>query len=276
MRKMLAYTFLQLLVAFSHFVAKSKSNPPDNLAEEKLMKHLLKDYNPLTRPSKLVAVGCVANLREIIEIDEQKQIMSSGFLLEHGWPDDRLRWNKNEYNNLQTLVISARKIWVPDTIIQNIVASNGFITNSDDLNVIVSSDGWCHFNIPVYSVKTKCALNFKNFPFDEQTCSVTILSGSLASHRIQYYSPFKEVFFHHEYTPNSKWILSNNSIETFPYPFINFNEGFSFSAFKFNLNLTRNSKIFMKNTIMPFYIINAITIACFLLPYGQQISFCKY
>lgn len=270
------YKSLQLFIAFLSLVPNmTNSSPPNNWAEEKLMKDLLANYNPLTRPRSWLTVAFAMRLREIVEIDEKNQLMSLGFQLDHGWTEDRLKWNKSKYANVETLLIPAKKLWIPDIYIQNIVTSNGFLFNMDGLTISVFHEGWCHISIPVYSVKTTCALNFENFPFDEQICSVIFQSWSQASHRLNFYSAFAKMLFHKAYIPNPKWNLSNSSIKIFPFATTNSNEGWSFFAFRYDLYLSRNSQNFMTNTIMPFYIINAITFTGFLLPYSQQIIFCK-
>lgn len=255
-------------------IAKSTSNPPDPFAEEYLVREQLKGYNTLRKPDAYIGVGLVINLREIQELDEKNQIMTSTFLMQSGWWDSRFKWNPDIFNNLRTIIIPAKRMWYPDLFIDNIVGSNGFVANSDDLTITIDNESFCILQIPLNSVKTKCPMNLLNYPFDKQICSITFRTYSHAANRLYFYDPYGEVSLD-EYKSNPKWILSNTSIKIIETTATNIAEQFPYSVFQIELHLTRNSNDFMKNVIAPFYIINAVAIICFLLPYSQQIICCK-
>lgn len=272
------YSFKAFSCFLALFLLMYKSSCTTVSHDEQLLKDLFEDYNPFTRPEKVTnPVGTVIRLREIIDIDEQNQIMTSAFTLEHGWWDSRFKWNLSNYNNVDNILVPAKKVWIPDTYINNIVDSDGFVFNQDSLTVFIKDIGWCHIHVPLYSVKTSCALNFKNYPFDSQKCGVEFRPWSLPNNLVNLYDPYglKKVFLEN-FTPNLKWTLTDTSVESFNVPNVNPFEDEDHSVFKFEVHLTRNSNSFMASVIAPFYLINAATIICFFLPYPQQIICCNH
>lgn len=91
--------------------------------EQRLLEKLLADYNPAARPvynaSKVVLVKFGITLAQISDMDEVNQVLTTSVWLEQEWQDERLIWDPNEYNGLETLRMPCDKIWLPDIVLYN-------------------------------------------------------------------------------------------------------------------------------------------------------------
>ena len=80
-------------------------------AENDLKEKLFKKYNKQTRPSDSVGVKFSLYLNQIVDLIEQEQMFIINAYLDHGWVDERLRWDPNEHANITLLRIESHLLW---------------------------------------------------------------------------------------------------------------------------------------------------------------------
>ncbi|XP_078581884.1 neuronal acetylcholine receptor subunit beta-3-like [Branchiostoma floridae x Branchiostoma japonicum] len=128
-----------------------------------LKSHLLLNYDPGLRPvtdvthQTTVEVGI--DFRQVIEIDEKNQIMTSVVWLRQYWYDEALVWNSTNFWGISYINIPSNEVWLPDTVLYNSVGNdhNQLMTNG-----VINSAGYvtwmapCVFrsscNIDIYDV----------------------------------------------------------------------------------------------------------------------------
>lgn len=91
--------------------------------EQKLLQKILKDYDTAARPvfnaSHVITVKFGLTLIQLADMDEVNQVLTTSVWLEQEWQDERLIWDPNEYNGLETLRMPCDKIWLPDIVLYN-------------------------------------------------------------------------------------------------------------------------------------------------------------
>lgn len=84
--------------------------------EQLLIGRLLRYYDPASRPvfnaSKPVIIKFGLSFIQICDMDERNQILTTNVWLEQEWLDERLEWNKSDYNNLDKIRVPCNRIWV--------------------------------------------------------------------------------------------------------------------------------------------------------------------
>ncbi len=88
------------------------------------------------------------------------------------WKDDRLKWDKSQYGDVDTVHVAPEKVWKADLRVFNALEHEDY----ESTNVIVKSSGWI-FWIPPVTFHTSCDFNYKYWPWDEQMCQVRIYSS---------------------------------------------------------------------------------------------------
>ncbi|VVC36085.1 Hypothetical protein CINCED_3A019182 [Cinara cedri] len=137
--------------------------------EYNLRKHIFKDYDkvviPATRGSFLKV-----NMRMMIknaELDYEKSqmILSTWFIA--NWNDDRLIWDPEQYEQVNSIIVDHREIWHPD-----VMAFNNVDANMEDdrtrVNSVVNNTGSVIWVEPVqYNIH--CQTDTTHWPHDTQT-----------------------------------------------------------------------------------------------------------
>ncbi|CAF0940104.1 unnamed protein product [Brachionus calyciflorus] len=221
-------------------------------------------------PELNVNLEITLNLRKIVGLDEKNKIMSSDVYVAQKWVDKRLRWNVSQYENINHIVIQAKKIWLPDLAVLNTVEGDGIFKVTDSNYAIVFPNGTVYLILSANGLKTKCNINAYKFPFDVQTCSITIGSWTMSKYDIE--------------INDDKESLKLNDVLSSSWDFLDWdsdvaesNERFHFDNYisndvKFYLKLRRRPLYFMVNGVLPCLVLNLITALAFFIPFASQVS----
>ncbi|KAK6022912.1 hypothetical protein OSTOST_11373, partial [Ostertagia ostertagi] len=91
--------------------------------EQKLLYHLMKDYEKSVRPvrnaSHTVTVRLGMTMTNIFDMDERNQVLTINVWLDQEWNDELLRWNPDDFGGIQSLRIPCDMIWLPDIVLYN-------------------------------------------------------------------------------------------------------------------------------------------------------------
>ena len=78
-------------------------------------------------------------------------------------------------------MIRASNLWLPDLAIVNGADSSKFLSTPASTYAVVSHEGTVHVVYSLTSVKTKCELSVRYFPFDKQSCAISLSSWTLSA-----------------------------------------------------------------------------------------------
>jgi hypothetical protein len=249
--------------------------PASQLAEQTLITSLLKGYNKNIRPDDQVSVDITASLQQIVNMDEKQQIMTSSSFISQTWYDDRLSWTPNASNNIEVVMLPVKSLWIPDTMVLNSADGNGYLTVSDYSLASVDYTGQVYMILPALTIRTRCEVFVRKFPFDKQVCSINLTSWSQGSNRIIYTENGSLDFDTSAYSEHALWKLDRTDIiiieaeDRAPFEYT------ENAVISLQLYLQRKPLFFIMNGIFACWILNFVTLLSYALPFASQISLCK-
>eukprot|EP00794_Sanderia_malayensis_P013706 gene13706-15135_t len=246
-------------------------------AEMRLLNHIFNGYNPEARPvfrdADAVNVTLGLTISQIIDVDEKNQIFTVSVFMRQSWFNPVLAWNKTQFNNISSINVRPKKLWLPDIVLYNNADSDiTFGGNFDRLNtrVILSHTGKNAWLGPVI-IKSKCSIDVTNFPFDQQSCSLKFGSWTYDGFRLDLLKEADSAELS-KYLPNAEWKLVavpavRNEVKYFcciePYPDVTY-----------TFIIKRRSLFYLTNLIFPMVLMSVLTMLSFLLPAesGERVS----
>ena len=137
------------------------------------------------------------------------------------------------------------------------------LSSDDDLPIglIVNSSGSIFFSQPT-TIRSACALNVADFPFDDQTCQLTFGSWTMDSSLVML-DLRKEGIDMTQFVKNSKWDVLQISPEVRMHD--NFQDN-DFSLVVYTIMVRRKSLFFIVNYLIPSVVILALSLLLFLIP----------
>ncbi|XP_069108329.1 neuronal acetylcholine receptor subunit alpha-3-like [Argopecten irradians] len=237
-----------------------------------LLQHLFvnESYNKRVRPtlnqSKSTEVEIEFNLVSLVDIDEVKGKMATTVFLYITWKDDYLTWSPASYGGIEEINIPQTDIWKPD-----IAVTNGYLKmmglGNDFILTTVNNDGHVVW-IPYEVFETKCSIDVSSFPFDEQTCNITLSEWSSDSIELGF-KVGRNAINLESYQDHSEWELLSNAADSR----ISFASG---SVVSYSFTIKRKPDYYMYNIVAPVMLLSFLAVFTFALPVecGEKIGFC--
>ncbi|KAL3288189.1 hypothetical protein HHI36_002639 [Cryptolaemus montrouzieri] len=140
---------------------------------ERLRKDLLTNYNPYVRPVKNHSDDTIIQFNPMIYnivFDDRYSILDSYGYAVIEWNDEKLVWNKSDYNGIEEMRVNTIDIWKPNLILYNSVNPDLPIFGADAL--IVMHTGKIKW-YPKLLLKSWCGGDdYGNWPKDILTCDI--------------------------------------------------------------------------------------------------------
>ena len=264
--------FLTLVIFFFNIDVSSLLESFD----DDIINDLLKTYNKDVRPESTVNVDFQLSYRQLVSLDEKSQILTSNLYLYANWVDGRLKWDPTKFSNLDEIVISAAKLWLPDFAVINAAGTEVFITINDSNLAIVTSEGDVFLTISVSGLRTRCKVNVRKFPFDSQNCQIMIGSWQLDTTRIDFSSDDSKIALD-DYVQSAVWILNNVTVKTTNTTSRYRTKDLVNEDVVFNIFIKRRPLYYIA-TFIPCFVLNVATLLAFFVSNAivVQVNLCKY
>ncbi|XP_026059840.1 neuronal acetylcholine receptor subunit beta-2 [Carassius auratus] len=242
-------------------------------AEERLVDFLLgpERYNKLIRPavnkSQQVTIGIKVSLAQLISVNEREQIMTTNVWLTQEWNDYRLVWDPNEYEGIKKLRIPSRHIWLPDIVLYN--NADGVYEVSFYCNAVVSNTGDI-FWLPPAIYKSACAIEVRNFPFDQQNCTLKFRSWTYDRTELDLVLT-SDFASRDDYTPSGEWDIVSLPGRKNEDP-----NDHTYLDVTYDFVIRRKPLFYTINLIIPCVLITSLAILVFYLPSdcGEKMTLC--
>ncbi|KAL8566509.1 hypothetical protein ACOMHN_012327 [Nucella lapillus] len=208
-------------------------------------------------PSSTSTVVLGIALRQLQQLDEPKQILSTNLWLRVMWSECRLVWNADRWN-ISRLIVPYASIWTPDlTLYDN--ADSG-MSGLQGYRLSITSKGEVLQQVPVV-LNSLCQLDVSRFPFDTQTCNLTF--GSWAYHGLELNLTSSEHAVDlSSYVTHGEWeVLSFTAVRIEPYF-----SGLPYPQVVFTLVLRRRHLFYIFSMMFPCALIQLMASLAFLLP----------
>ncbi|CAH8679477.1 unnamed protein product [Schistosoma rodhaini] len=237
--------------------------------EKRLIKRLLNKYQaagitgrPVKHTSEKVLVEMSLSLIQILDLDEKNQVLTTSVWLNYRWTDHILKWNPENYSQIQEVRVPYRHIWTPDIVLYNYADER--LKEMRDAMVIVQHTGELTW-IPPAIFKSSCKIDIKSFPFDEQTCHLKFGSWTYDGNKLDvtFINNEAQVLLS-DYTESNEWEViarpALRNVKSYPccpefYPDLTF-----------FLFLRRNAAFFSYILVLPCVLLASLTLVIFWLP----------
>ncbi|XP_061188673.1 neuronal acetylcholine receptor subunit alpha-10-like [Saccostrea echinata] len=236
-----------------------------------LVDDLFQNYHTHVRPvcalNLPVQVRLGIAIRQIVDLNEPRQIIEINAWIRLRWNDCHLRWNASKYG-IDHLVVPYSTVWVPDVTLYDNVDSQ--LLGLKDYRPAIYSDGSMVYNFPTI-ISSLCKVDVTYFPFDKQVCRLQF--GSWAHHGLELNisglsneadltSFVDSVEWEVTSVPMTRKVLYYNCCPE-PYPDVTF-----------YLNMRRKPLFYLMNLVFPCVLISTVACLGFILPpdSGEKVS----
>lgn len=250
-----------------YFDCKGASVVPQTMSTtKKLRRKLLKNYDPYSVPvqddNKLM-IDTTIKLH-YINLDPKKSLMKTHGKFNFTWHDYRIKWNPAEFDNISSLNLLHREIWLPEfTLVNSLDMTSSPMGKSVTRITYNGLVSWT----PDAEMVTWCYLDLKEWPFDKQFCNVSL---GLYSHPESVHISLSKVMPELS-LKNLEWTIISVTGETStiinPWE-LNKTEDFteSHKAFMLNVTLKRQSQMHVWSFFVPIIATVFIIVGSFWLP----------
>ncbi|XP_053487918.1 neuronal acetylcholine receptor subunit beta-2-like [Ictalurus furcatus] len=241
--------------------------------EERLINNLLSPerYNKLIRPavnkSQQVTIAIQVSLAQLISVNEREQIMTTNCWLTQVWNDYRLMWNPDEYEGVMKVRLPSQHIWLPDIVLYN--NADGTYEVSFYSNAVVSSNGEVAW-LPPAIYKSACKIEVRNFPFDQQNCTLKFRSWTYDHTEIDLVL-LSDFASRDDFKPSGEWDIVSLPGRKNEDP-----DDFTYLDITYDFIIRRKPLFYTINLIVPCVLITSLAILVFYLPSdcGEKITLC--
>lgn len=235
--------------------------------EHTLFNDLFANYSKSIRPAKSwdqkLDVHVNVQVNKVAQVIEQHHTMKIRVRLEMTWIDANLHWQPSKYSNIQSMVIPASQLWIPDIHLFNSATEDDLLFPE---NVELYFNGTV-LTYPLNSMYAHCAFHFERFPFDSQSCQ--FLVGSM----LDTVSVSLNAYKSERMLENPEWkeaSVSQGARHSFLMPGTthHINEAFSYdwSVASFNISVKRSSAFYVNLFIWPLVFVLVLGVGVFILP----------
>uniref|UniRef100_A0A673CED8 Cholinergic receptor, nicotinic, alpha 9 n=1 Tax=Sphaeramia orbicularis TaxID=375764 RepID=A0A673CED8_9TELE len=177
MRKAALMVWISLLVQVSHGAQGHYAR--------KLLNDLMEDYSNALRPVEdtdaALNVSLQITLSQIKDMDERNQVLTTYLWIRQVWHDAYLKWNKEDYDDLEMINIPSDLVWKPDIVLYN--KADEEASEPSNTNVKLRYNGEIIWDSPAIT-KSSCVVDVSYFPFDWQQCNLTFGSWTYNGNQV--------------------------------------------------------------------------------------------
>lgn len=133
------------------------------------------DVAPFESTKTSITVEVDIALLGIFEVNEKQKIMSGSYAMFVSWKDDRMMWDPSSYQNISSVQVKAKKIWMPTSLcILNEIGNENCI--SDDKGIVTVYSGGYVTNKLFKENTVRCGIDVTKYLFDSQTCYLQFIN----------------------------------------------------------------------------------------------------
>lgn len=255
----LRFSLLTHVVCFVSAVEHSVDIREHN--ETRLQKYLFQYYNPAVRPiiqpMETMKIRIQLKLMGVFELDYRKQFLSSIVWLNSVWKDELISWEMKQFGGIEMFVMPQNKMWIPDLCVSNEISDKKCIDAASNTELIVHSNGsiiWYLCRV----IKTRCDIDITKYPFDSQTCVITI--GTWYSEdRLVRISTIEDQIWMEAFPSNHEWHIYPGKVEERL-------EASNFTAIDYYIHMKRKPMFYVLTMIVPVVLLSILDLFCFVLP----------
>lgn len=167
----------------------------ETMWEYKLMHDLQECFNPYKSPVMNGTEPLIVRLKFFMKsfnFNSETQVFTALTWTVLLWKDDHYKWDPNEYDGLDTLLMSSHRMWTPDLILKNIIDDDGYELRYFYKPCQIASKGTIRCVVQRI-FKVKCNTDLREFPYDAQYCRMEFGTQKTKHTKIQFDIGFKAI-----------------------------------------------------------------------------------
>ena len=230
---------------------------------------LLTSYNadmlPLNDQSTSLNINLSMMVFTMPEVDHVQGAITMGIMVTQEWYDERLTWTPSVHNGTMSILMKAENIWTPPLAVSNPVKFT--LLDTPWMQAMLMADGKVTYTVGGI-VEFSCSFYMKFWPFDKQSCSLSLFPYGYPANKVGFTVP-STVVDTDIYTENGEWFLDEQSFN------YEITRVFSMSRVTYYFKIARMSSFYVLTVIMPINGIGALTCLVFLLPTesGERVGY---
>ncbi|XP_061196813.1 acetylcholine receptor subunit alpha-like [Saccostrea echinata] len=221
------------------------------------------------RPSEKTIVTGSLHLLSISGLDEISGTFSVIVTLTLTWRDKRLRWVPSAYGNLKSIELPQDKVWIPSIMMRYPVKKVKKLGMEDNL-VTLSRNGTVALTIGDF-LETACSFDVTHFPFDHQSCDITLLPWIYSKDAVDFRQKRDDVDLG-VFSKSGMWEISSTKASV---EYILTSDNIECAMLKYTIYLERRSSYFVLTIFVPVIMLLLLNSAVFLLPSesGERVGY---
>ena len=224
-----------------------------------LYENVLTGYDKRVKPrknqSEFVKVTFSFEMLGITEFDTASQKFSVLGYFYFQWRDDILSWKPKSYGGIKMAKLPLDDIWSPVMTFTKDFHGSGVMGGGRDGVIFVHTGDATWTPAGIFSVF--CDVRTKFYPFDRQSCVMSIYAADSASSEIKLH-PSGEGVSKDRYQPNSEWILVDVRVEK-----VNMPEVFFYDVI---IDLERRTEFLIYTVVSPLVLLSILNVGIFIVP----------
>ncbi|XP_071096250.1 neuronal acetylcholine receptor subunit alpha-10-like isoform X2 [Haliotis cracherodii] len=222
------------------------------------------------RPIQNTVVISTILLFALNDVNIGSETMSLSGVLVVLWNDPRLTWDPASAGGIQRMVVNTKYIWKPPLVIENDINSAA-VLGSDGTPLRVYSNGEVLWSPPI-STTSSCSADITYYPYDKQTCSLTLVGWSYTTDEVDLLTDPNRPFDMKYFTNNGEWQMLGTG-----YEYTNVTQGvMTFRKLVFKVTVRRQWQFYGLNIMLPLILNSILMMVVFALPIesGEKMGYC--
>ncbi|XP_061164530.1 acetylcholine receptor subunit beta-like [Saccostrea echinata] len=196
--------------------------------------------------------------------------MSSVAYFSFTWTDSRLSWDTNPVysSDISAIYSTESKIFTPPIVVENSVSNLGLISDLT-LPIKIHQTGKITWS-PGDIYETSCDIDTSFYPFDEQTCVITLTTRGYSKYQLSLTLDMVPIVLT-AYQENGEWTLVSVDSTTSK----TFRDLVPYSQINFSFTFKRRNAFHLMNTIIPMFLLVGMTCFVFKIPVdaGEKLGY---
>ncbi|KAL8588910.1 hypothetical protein ACOMHN_012948 [Nucella lapillus] len=212
-------------------------------------------YDVSVRPSDptIVSLTLVPTSLNSIDIKAQTMSISGWWVL--SWTDSRLTWDPNNYDGISETHVFEDDLWTPTIVVYNSVNDLSAI-DEDTIPIQILSSGDLEWSPPGI-LTVSCNTDISHFPFDTQTCGVSVKTFGYTVQHLELEADADEINMNY-YSESGEWKLLSTSTHK-----VNL---YNYTQVTFNFKVKRKPEFYGMNLVLPVIMMAVMGLFIYLLP----------
>ncbi|XP_070187472.1 acetylcholine receptor subunit beta-type lev-1-like [Littorina saxatilis] len=221
-------------------------------------------YDVSVRPNGSTTVSLSLVPTSLNNIDIKAQTMSISGWWDMTWEDERLTWAPSSYANIAETHVFQDEVWTPTIVVYNSV-NNLAAIDEDTIPLRILSTGTLQWSPPGILL-VSCSTDIRFFPFDSQTCSVSVKTFGYTIQELVLEADADDLDLSY-YSKNGEWNLLDAWTSNVDFR--------NYSQVTFYFKYKRKPAYYGLNLIMPVMMMAVLGLFIFVLPAesGEKMGF---